>query len=215
MSKFPHVLELRIEKVTVPEKVSKGLEIKLQLGDAKKTVRKPFSEKIVLEADDVSSPLQVVYLLDGEKIGKSKVRLPKTDKSFTEPVDAKLDLDDKKITIELDFIMNLTSSDPRRSSKKNDQSDSEDYPEEKPLRSSKKRRGDKEPNGRARSSSSGEDDQATRYKNKEKRGYDDFRDSQYKPGMKDRDRDNKNPKDRKNDRDRTGKNFKDQFDNSS
>lgn len=55
-----------------------------------------------------------MYLLDGEKIGKSKVRLPKTDKSFTEPVDAKLDVEDKKITIELDFIMNLKTLDPKR-----------------------------------------------------------------------------------------------------
>jgi hypothetical protein len=29
MSKPTHLLELKIEKVTVPEKVSKGLEIKL------------------------------------------------------------------------------------------------------------------------------------------------------------------------------------------
>lgn len=217
MSKPTHLLELKIEKVTVPEKVSKGLEIKLQLGTGKKTVRRPFQEKIILETDDISAPLQVSYLIDGENVGKSKVRLPKAEKSFTEPVDAKLEVDDKKVTIELDFIMDLRALNSKKPSRNTQESDSEDYPEEKPQRSPKKGRPGRDINDRARSISSRDDDQMTRYKNRDKRDYDDFKDSPYKSPKKNRPSDDKygRNQDRDRDRPRDNGNFRDQFDNSS
>lgn len=66
MSNPTYTLELNIEKVTVPEKVSKGLEIKLEVGKNKKTLTKPFSQTISLEVEDISEPLQVTYLIQGE-----------------------------------------------------------------------------------------------------------------------------------------------------
>jgi len=113
--------------------------------------------------------------------------------------------------------MDLKPLNKKKPSRNTQESDSEDYPEEKPQRSPKKGRPGRDNNDRARSISSRDDDQMTRYKNRDRKDYDDFKDSPYKSQIKNRPSDDKYGRDMDRDRDRPrdNGNFRDQFDNSS